>query len=134
MHYLKDAQRGVVWEETLILLAGTGARFVFLSATIPNSVEFRYSAESACLFTTAVVRLLQTVPLKTNALSPADCCLLTVPVRGWPAPTGTGTSASTMPPFLPPSYVCPQLTQASLSQVPRGVNPSHTFPCDAIPL
>ncbi|ETO33433.1 hypothetical protein RFI_03675 [Reticulomyxa filosa] len=39
IHYLKDPSRGVVWEETLILLPPQ-ARFVFLSATIPNSLEF----------------------------------------------------------------------------------------------
>ncbi|ETO18511.1 hypothetical protein RFI_18754, partial [Reticulomyxa filosa] len=39
IHYMKDPVRGVVWEETLILLPPQ-ARFVFLSATIPNSVEF----------------------------------------------------------------------------------------------
>ena len=39
IHYMKDPKRGVVWEETLILLPQV-ARFVFLSATIPNSVEF----------------------------------------------------------------------------------------------
>jgi ATP-dependent RNA helicase DOB1 len=32
-------ERGVVWEETLILLPDT-VRFVFLSATIPNAKQF----------------------------------------------------------------------------------------------
>ena len=39
IHYMKDPTRGVVWEETLILLPRE-SRFVFLSATIPNSTEF----------------------------------------------------------------------------------------------
>jgi len=39
IHYMKDPHRGVVWEETLILLPKQ-SRFVFLSATIPNSSEF----------------------------------------------------------------------------------------------
>jgi len=39
IHYMRDPNRGVVWEETLILLPPQ-SRFVFLSATIPNSVEF----------------------------------------------------------------------------------------------
>lgn len=39
VHYLRDAERGVVWEESIIL-APRGARFVFLSATIPNAREF----------------------------------------------------------------------------------------------
>ncbi|KAJ5080720.1 exosome RNA helicase mtr4 [Anaeramoeba ignava] len=39
IHYMKDIERGVVWEETIILLPDT-IRFVFLSATIPNAKEF----------------------------------------------------------------------------------------------
>lgn len=39
VHYLRDPARGVVWEETLILLPPT-MQFVFLSATIPNTDEF----------------------------------------------------------------------------------------------
>jgi len=39
VHYMRDKERGVVWEETIILLPDT-VRLVFLSATIPNSREF----------------------------------------------------------------------------------------------
>ncbi|EIW68625.1 hypothetical protein TREMEDRAFT_63092 [Tremella mesenterica DSM 1558] len=39
VHYMRDKERGVVWEETIILLPHT-VRYVFLSATIPNSMEF----------------------------------------------------------------------------------------------
>lgn len=39
IHYLRDKERGVVWEETLILLPDK-VHFVFLSATIPNAKEF----------------------------------------------------------------------------------------------
>eukprot|EP00915_Cephaloidophora_sp_WS-2016_P000866 GHVH01001144.1.p1 GENE.GHVH01001144.1~~GHVH01001144.1.p1 ORF type:complete len:1033 (+),score=171.95 GHVH01001144.1:64-3162(+) len=39
VHYMNDRERGVVWEETMILLPDT-VRYVFLSATIPNSDEF----------------------------------------------------------------------------------------------
>lgn len=35
----RDKNRGVVWEESIILLPHK-VRFVFLSATIPNSKEF----------------------------------------------------------------------------------------------
>jgi ATP-dependent RNA helicase DOB1 len=45
VHYMRDRERGVVWEETMILLPDT-VRFVFLSATIPNSKEF---AEWICV-------------------------------------------------------------------------------------
>lgn len=39
IHYMRDRDRGVVWEETIILLPST-VRMVFLSATIPNASEF----------------------------------------------------------------------------------------------
>ncbi|TPX17115.1 uncharacterized protein E0L32_003233 [Thyridium curvatum] len=39
IHYLRDKSRGVVWEETIILLPDK-VRYVFLSATIPNAFQF----------------------------------------------------------------------------------------------
>ncbi|KAL2912079.1 ATP-dependent RNA helicase mtr4 [Polyrhizophydium stewartii] len=39
IHYMRDKTRGVVWEETLIMLPDK-VRFVFLSATIPNAMQF----------------------------------------------------------------------------------------------
>ncbi|XP_053990393.1 exosome RNA helicase MTR4-like isoform X2 [Hylaeus volcanicus] len=39
IHYMRDRDRGVVWEETIILLPDT-VRLIFLSATIPNAREF----------------------------------------------------------------------------------------------
>eukprot|EP01122_Echinamoeba_exundans_P012015 TRINITY_DN4942_c0_g1_i1.p1 TRINITY_DN4942_c0_g1~~TRINITY_DN4942_c0_g1_i1.p1 ORF type:complete len:1148 (-),score=326.50 TRINITY_DN4942_c0_g1_i1:30-3077(-) len=39
IHYMRDKERGVVWEETIILLPDS-VKFVFLSATIPNAGEF----------------------------------------------------------------------------------------------
>jgi len=39
VHYMRDKERGVVWEETIILLPHR-VRFVFLSATIPNAKQF----------------------------------------------------------------------------------------------
>lgn len=39
IHYMRDANRGVVWEETIILLPDK-VRYVFLSATIPNAMQF----------------------------------------------------------------------------------------------
>ena len=44
IHYMRDRERGVVWEETIILLPHT-VRYVFLSATIPNAMQF---AEWVC--------------------------------------------------------------------------------------
>lgn len=39
VHYMRDKERGVVWEETIILLPKE-VKHVFLSATIPNAREF----------------------------------------------------------------------------------------------
>ena len=39
IHYMRDKERGVVWEESIILLPHN-TRFVFLSATISNAREF----------------------------------------------------------------------------------------------
>jgi ATP-dependent RNA helicase DOB1 len=39
VHYMRDRERGVVWEESIILMPNR-VRFVFLSATIPNAIEF----------------------------------------------------------------------------------------------
>ncbi|CDO95267.1 unnamed protein product [Kluyveromyces dobzhanskii CBS 2104] len=39
VHYMRDKERGVVWEETIILLPDK-VHYVFLSATIPNAMEF----------------------------------------------------------------------------------------------
>ncbi|KAJ7546829.1 hypothetical protein O6H91_08G056100 [Diphasiastrum complanatum] len=39
VHYMRDRERGVVWEESIIM-APKNARFIFLSATVPNAKEF----------------------------------------------------------------------------------------------
>ena len=39
IHYMRDKERGVVWEETIILLPDN-VHCVFLSATIPNARQF----------------------------------------------------------------------------------------------
>ncbi|ORX78294.1 antiviral helicase [Basidiobolus meristosporus CBS 931.73] len=39
VHYMRDKARGVVWEETIIMLPHK-VHYVFLSATIPNAMEF----------------------------------------------------------------------------------------------
>nr|XP_027202164.1 uncharacterized helicase C17H9.02-like [Dermatophagoides pteronyssinus] len=39
VHYMRDKERGVVWEETIVLLPES-VKLIFLSATIPNSIEF----------------------------------------------------------------------------------------------
>lgn len=39
VHYMRNSERGVVWEDTISMLSSR-VRFVFLSATIPNAVEF----------------------------------------------------------------------------------------------
>ncbi|EPY51688.1 TRAMP complex ATP-dependent RNA helicase [Schizosaccharomyces cryophilus OY26] len=48
IHYMQDKDRGVVWEETLILLPNA-VRYVFLSATLPNAMQFaRWIASIHC--------------------------------------------------------------------------------------
>jgi ATP-dependent RNA helicase DOB1 len=47
------AERGVVWEETLILLPDN-VHYVFLSATIPNALQF---AKWICSIHSQVCRL-----------------------------------------------------------------------------
>lgn len=39
IHYMRDSERGVVWEESIIMLPPT-VHHVFLSATIPNAMQF----------------------------------------------------------------------------------------------
>lgn len=39
VHYMQDRERGVVWEEVIILMPKE-IRMTFLSATLPNSLEF----------------------------------------------------------------------------------------------
>jgi hypothetical protein len=39
VHYVNDAERGVVWEEVIIMLP-PHVNFVLLSATVPNTLEF----------------------------------------------------------------------------------------------
>ncbi|KAJ3183867.1 ATP-dependent RNA helicase mtr4 [Geranomyces variabilis] len=39
VHYMRDKARGVVWEETMILVPDK-VHFAFLSATIPNAMQF----------------------------------------------------------------------------------------------
>ena len=45
IHYMRDRERGVVWEESIIMLPHK-VRFVFLSATIPNAPEFACKGRS----------------------------------------------------------------------------------------
>ena len=39
VHYMRDPDRGVAWEETIVMLPDA-VRYAFLSATIPNAREF----------------------------------------------------------------------------------------------
>jgi antiviral helicase SKI2 len=39
VHYINDAERGVVWEEVIIMLPRS-VKIILLSATIPNAIEF----------------------------------------------------------------------------------------------
>ena len=56
VHYLRDKERGVVWEQAIVLTPPS-VKFVFLSATLPNAREFaawiakihRYSLPAVCV-------------------------------------------------------------------------------------
>src|SRR4051812_30317357 len=39
VHYINDSERGVVWEEVIIMLP-EHVNLIFLSATVPNRLEF----------------------------------------------------------------------------------------------
>jgi antiviral helicase SKI2 len=39
VHYVNDSERGVVWEEVIIMLPAH-VNMIFLSATTPNTIEF----------------------------------------------------------------------------------------------
>ncbi|KAF4682875.1 Superkiller viralicidic activity 2-like [Perkinsus olseni] len=83
VHYMRDRDRGVVWEETMILLPDT-VRFVFLSATIPNAREF---AEWICRIKHQPCHLIYTdyrpVPLQHYVYpSMGDGVYLTVDEKG----------------------------------------------------
>ncbi|XP_054821238.1 DExH-box ATP-dependent RNA helicase DExH9 isoform X1 [Prosopis cineraria] len=39
VHYMRDRERGVVWEESIVM-SPKNSHFVFLSATVPNAKEF----------------------------------------------------------------------------------------------
>lgn len=61
IHYMRDKDRGVVWEESIILLPHT-VRFVFLSATIPNSQCVPCRALSCLLLLAPTVLWLRLCP------------------------------------------------------------------------
>ncbi|KII66871.1 Superkiller viralicidic activity 2-like 2 [Thelohanellus kitauei] len=75
IHYMRDKERGVVWEETIIMLPST-VRFVFLSATIPNANQF---AQWISITHNQLVNVINTdfrpVPLNHYVFSPSTGCL-----------------------------------------------------------
>ncbi|AFZ79424.1 DEAD/DEAH box helicase domain containing protein [Theileria equi strain WA] len=70
VHYMRDQERGVVWEETIILIPPS-VNLVFLSATIPNSLEF---AEWVCRIKNSPCNVISTdyrpTPLQHYVFSP----------------------------------------------------------------
>ena len=50
VHYMRDRERGVVWEESIVM-APKNSRFVFLSATVPNAKEFADWVAKVCSLT-----------------------------------------------------------------------------------
>ncbi|KAK4536665.1 hypothetical protein CDCA_CDCA09G2690 [Cyanidium caldarium] len=83
VHYMRDRERGVVWEESIILLPDS-VRFVFLSATIQNAEEFaEWVAMLHCRPCHTIYTDKRPVPLRHYALPPgADSIMLLVDERG----------------------------------------------------
>ena len=48
VHYINDRERGVVWEEVIIMLPAH-VSIVFLSATVPNTEEFAGVCVCVCV-------------------------------------------------------------------------------------
>ena len=64
IHYMRDKDRGVVWEETIILLPDN-VHYVFLSATIPNASQVRQIILVSCLVCRNHICLTETFCIKT---------------------------------------------------------------------
>ncbi|MBN1792076.1 DEAD/DEAH box helicase [Candidatus Woesearchaeota archaeon] len=70
IHYLGDFERGYVWEESIIF-SPTHVRFLFLSATIPNSEEFAEWVKSIKGHDVTVIKYdVRPVPLKIAFYDP----------------------------------------------------------------
>jgi superfamily II RNA helicase len=54
VHYMRDRERGVVWEESIVM-APRNSRFVFLSATVPNAKEFADWVAKVCLLSPPLI-------------------------------------------------------------------------------
>lgn len=65
VHYMRDRERGVVWEESIVM-APKNARFVFLSATVPNAKEF--ADWVAKVFSSSWLSLVNSIELKMKIL------------------------------------------------------------------
>jgi ATP-dependent RNA helicase DOB1 len=70
IHYLGDYERGYVWEESIIF-SPTHVRFLFLSATIPNSEEFADWVKAIKGHSVSVIKYnVRPVPLKIMFYDP----------------------------------------------------------------
>ena len=69
VHYMRDRERGVVWEESIVM-APKNARFVFLSATVPNAKEFADWVAKVRIFLFSVIFFL-------------ELCLMCIVVAGY---------------------------------------------------
>jgi ATP-dependent RNA helicase DOB1 len=66
VHYMRDRERGVVWEESIVM-APKNSRFVFLSATVPNAKEFADWVAKVCYQASLV--LCSSVAILTSMVS-----------------------------------------------------------------
>lgn len=76
VHYINDAERGVVWEETIIMLP-RHISLVMLSATIPNALEFAQwvgRTKDRCIY--VISTLTRAVPLEFAVYCDAEAYTL----------------------------------------------------------
>lgn len=75
VHYMRDRERGVVWEESIVM-APKNARFVFLSATVPNAKEFADWVAKVIYFHSQLK-----LPVFKLKIIKGACCTLGIGIR-----------------------------------------------------
>ncbi|KAH3760431.1 antiviral helicase [Pelomyxa schiedti] len=111
VHYVNDAERGVVWEEVIIMLP-SHVNLILLSATVPNALEFaewigRTKKKNIYVISTAK----RPVPLEHFIYSPS---LVTVP---------SGARSTIPPPSTPQNASSPVI----VVPLPKIVDASRQF-------
>jgi antiviral helicase SKI2 len=101
VHYINDPDRGVVWEECIIM-APRHIHFVLLSATIPNSLEFSEWVGRAKDRTVYVISTSsRAVPLEHVLYSDFDVYAMDDPAQGGAGKKATPPMSNLRPNLLP---------------------------------